>query len=257
VAEARRLLLRLEFIERLGKRTTTGGGTPLTIGHIGPALYRILPRTLDILRTRLPHQEVQLEELPSEEQIKRLRGGHLDLAVTSSIPIDLQGLAVRPVERSRLIAALPADWPLAGRKELRLVDLKDCPFVMTPYERSPGIRTAFFAACLAAGFIPRVVQEATQTNTRLSFVSSGVGVSLVPEPARSTDYHGVQFVPIADMQDDILKFELSVAWVPHGIGRPLRTLIECFGKASGDLEAVPVKIVADHLEPALASAIGS
>jgi DNA-binding transcriptional LysR family regulator len=257
VSEARRLLQKMEFIERLVRRATRGGETTLTIGHTGPALFRILPRALDILRARFPHQEVQLDELSSEDQIKRLRDGRLDLAVTSSTPIDLQGLAVRPVERSRFIAALPADWSLAARKELHLAELKDCPFVMTRYERSPGSRTAFFAACLAAGFTPRVVQDATQINTRLALVSGGVGVAIVPETAQCTDYHGVRFLPIVDMQDDILKFELSIVWVPHSVNRPLRTLIECFGKASGDLETVPVKIIAERLRlvPAFASRI--
>jgi hypothetical protein len=81
-------------------------------------------------------------------------------------------------------------------------------------------------------------------------VSAGVGVAIVPETAQYTDYHGVRFMPSVDMQDDLI-FELSILWVPDGITRLLRTLIECFGKASS--ASVRVKRVAERSVPAFAS----
>ena len=244
--EARRLLQQLEFVERLVKQTAAGEVARLTVGLVVPALYRILPRTLAILRARVPGIEVRLEELPSEEQIRRLRYGRLDLAMTSPAPLDLRGLAVRPVERCGAVAAIPVDWPFANRTELRLAELKDYPFVLTPFERSPATRTAFFNACFNAGFTPKIVQEATQTNTRLNFVSAGIGATIVTETARYTQYHGVRFLNIVDKLDDALKWELSIVWDPRGVTRPLRNLIECFGKASGDLEALPAKILPER-----------
>jgi DNA-binding transcriptional LysR family regulator len=244
--EARRLLQQLEFVERLVKRTAAGEVARLTVGLLGPALFRILPRALELLRARMPDLEVRLEELRSEEQIRRLRDGRLDLAMTSPTHLDLQGLSVRPVERSGPVIALPAKWPLASRTHLHLADLKDCPFVMTPFERSPASRVAFFSACLRAGFNPRVVQEATQTNTRLNFVAAGFGAALVTGTARYSEYHGVKFLPVVDLSDSALTWELSIVWVPRGVTRPLRTLIDCFCKASGDLEALPVTTLAER-----------
>jgi DNA-binding transcriptional LysR family regulator len=244
--EARRLLQQLEFVERLVKQTAAGEVATLTVGLIAPALYRILPRTLDLLRARMPRLEVRLEELPSEEQIRRLRYGRLDLAMTSPTPMDLRGLAVRPVERGGSVVAIPAAWPFANRTEVHLAELKDYPFVLTPFERSPASRSAFFNACFNAGFTPKVVQEATQTNTRLNFVSAGFGAALVAETARYTQYHGVRFLSILDLRDETLKWELSIVWEPRSVSRALRTLIECFGKASGDLEALPARILPER-----------
>src|ERR1700756_5783803 len=50
--EARRLLQQIEFIERLVTRTAAGEIAQLSVGFIGPALYRILPRTLELLHAR-------------------------------------------------------------------------------------------------------------------------------------------------------------------------------------------------------------
>ena len=244
--EARRLLQQLEFIERRVKQTAAGEVAALTVGLIAPALYRILPLALNFLRARMPQLEVRLEELPSEEQIKRLRSGRIDLAMISPTPMDLRGLAVRPVERSGSVVAIPADWPFANRTKLHLAELKDYPFVLTPFERSPASRSAFFNACFNAGFTPKVVQEATQTNTRLNFVSAGLGAAIVTETARHTQYHGVRFLTIVDHRDETLNWELSIVWEPRGVSRALRTLIECFGKASGDLEALPARILPER-----------
>ena len=195
----------------------------------------------------MPHLEVRLEELPSEEQITLLRYGRLDLAMISPAPMDLRGLAVRPVERSGSVAAIPADWPFAGRKSLHLSELKDYPFVLIPFEHSPESRTAFFNACHNAGFTPRVVQEATQSTTKLNFVSAGFGVAIVTETARYTGYHGVRFLPIVELRDDhALQWELSIVWNPRAVTRQLRTLIECFGKASGNLETLPATILPER-----------
>jgi DNA-binding transcriptional LysR family regulator len=244
--EARRLLQQLEFVERLVRQTAAGDVARLTVGLVAPALYRILPRALELLRARMPNLEVRLEELPSEEQIKLLRYGRLDLAMTAPAILDLQGLAVRPVERSGPVAAIPTDWPFADRTDIHLSELKDYPFVLTPFERSPATRAAFFNACLDAGFTPKVVQEATQTNTRLNFVAAGFGAAIVAETARHTQYHGVRFLPITDLHGDSLKWELSIVWDPRGATRALRTLVECFGKASGDLEALPAKVLPER-----------
>ena len=180
--------------------------------------------------------------MPPDEQIKRLRHGQLDLAVASAPRVDMQGLSVRPVERNSTVVAVPADWPFANRTEVQLAELKDYPFVLTPFDRGP-ISAAFLDVCHKAGFTPKVVQEATLTNTRLALVAAGLGAALVTETARYRHYHGVRFLSVADLHDDAFIWELSIVWEPRGASRALRTLIECFDKAIADLEALPAKVV--------------
>jgi DNA-binding transcriptional LysR family regulator len=240
-AEARQLLKQIEFVERLVKQTASGEMDRLMVGFIGPALYRILPRTLDILRGRMPGVEVRLEEMTPDEQIKRLRYGQLNLAIVSPTHMDLQGLSVRPVERNHTVVAIPADWPFAKRTELKLADLKDYPFVLTPSERSP-ISAALVDACRKAGFTPKVVQEATRTNTRLALVAAGLGASPVTETARYRHYQGVRFLPVIDLRGDAFIWELSIVWEPRSASRALRTLVESFDKAVADLETLAEKV---------------
>jgi DNA-binding transcriptional LysR family regulator len=59
--------------------------------------------------------------------------------------------------------------------------LRDEPFVFFPEQISPGLYRRVHQLCSAAGFEPRVVQEADEWQTIISLVEAGMGVSLIPE----------------------------------------------------------------------------
>lgn len=86
-----------------------------------------------------------------------------------------------------MVAILPLDHPLAKRRELRLLDLKDEGFVMYSKKDVPRLRELVMRRCEAIGFEPRIVQETTQIPTMISFVTARLGVALIPESSR----HGV------------------------------------------------------------------
>jgi DNA-binding transcriptional LysR family regulator len=62
-------------------------------------------------------------------------------------------------------------------------------------------------------------------HTIFSLVAAEMGVSLVPDGARSMRVDGVAVVPLAEFPLD-LTWDLSVVWKPKGAGRPLRALID-------------------------------
>ena len=51
---------------------------------------------------------------------------------------------------------------------------------MFPRHNATGLHDMIFDFCRAAGFTPRVAQEAVQLQTIVSLVSAGLGVALVP-----------------------------------------------------------------------------
>ena len=73
-----------------------------------------------------------------------------------------------------------------------------------------NLRTQMVAACQAAGFTPRIVQEAVQVQTVLSLVGSGVGVALVPSRSKMQAPAGVEFKELSD-RGDRLDTALAVA----------------------------------------------
>jgi DNA-binding transcriptional LysR family regulator len=65
------------------------------------------------------------------------------------------------------------------------------------------------AACSAAGFMPRVTQEAEQVHTLMSLVNAGLGVTIAPEWVTEYFCTGVCY---ANLIDPMPSYELLIAW---------------------------------------------
>ena len=72
----------------------------------------------------------------------------------------------------------------------------------------PGLYDAILSACNAAGFSPRVGQEAPRIVSTLNLVAAGLGISLVPESLQRMRMDGVVFRRLAGAQfRDRLQFQ--------------------------------------------------
>ena len=60
-----------------------------------------------------------------------------------------------------------------------------------------------------AGFVPKVTMEAYEIETALSFVASGMGITLVPS---SLQRHEVQGVVYKELLDQTSAFETAMVW---------------------------------------------
>ena len=90
-----------------------------------------------------------------------------------------------------------------------LEQLRDEPFVTYPSHFCSVLHDAVEATCDAHGFRPRVVLEASETATLVSFVAAGIGVSLVPDSVRHMTVHGAVYRPLGPGAAEV---ELAVAW---------------------------------------------
>ena len=108
------------------------------------------------------------------------------------------------VHREPLVAVLPAAHPVARRRRLSLAALAGEPFVFLPRRLSPAIYDRLTACCTAAGFVPRIAQEATQWQTILALVEAGMGVSIVPAGVQKFGWRGVTTLPIPGAETTIL-----------------------------------------------------
>ena len=117
-------------------------------------------------------------------QVELIKRGEVDLGLIR-VPIeDARGLAVTVLCKEKMLIAVPSNHPLASRKSVKIEMLAAEPFISYPPPEGPSSEGMFVAACQRKGFYPRVVQYASQMATKLSFVSSGLGITLVPESMR-------------------------------------------------------------------------
>ncbi|NIK55853.1 LysR family transcriptional regulator [Kribbella shirazensis] len=121
------------------------------------------------------------------------------------------GLSSRVVAEDALVAALPAGHRLTRRKRLRLTDLADEPFVFYSRPSGPAVYDTIVGFCRAAGFTPRIEQEAADVQTIVSLVAAGLGVSLLIGPTPPSNPDAVVY---RELSDDLPPWQLSVAWSP-------------------------------------------
>ena len=196
---AHRIFEELE-LARQGALAVSGAlyGT-IDIGFSGALNLRTLPPLTRAVRRQYPQITVTMVGgVLTRDAVVGIERGSLDLAFVA-LPHEPS-----PRVRSRLIArepvgvAVPIDHPRAGDPTLNLSDLADADFITLPGDAGSGLREVTVAACVAAGFRPRVVQEIADPFMILTLVAAGVGVALVPDGVASIMPSGAVFVPLHD-----------------------------------------------------------
>ena len=130
-----------------------------------------------------------LHEAARAQAIAMLRDGKIDVAVVFDTATDnledARGLAAVELMTERFVVAFAADHPLAHRKTIGLRALKREPWIVGT-SSGPG---PIEAACLAAGFTPRVAARADDQPTIQALVAGGIGVTLIPQRVAAGDVH--------------------------------------------------------------------
>ena len=180
LAEARHILARVDQAILTTKRAGRGEIGELLVGFISVADYNVLPEVLREFRRRFPLVNLTLREATTDAQLRDLIAGRIDVGFVLP-PVNEPALESVAILREPLIAALPEKHPLARKAgKLALEKLKDAPFILFPRPYAPGLYDDIVSCCKAAGFSPRVEQEAIQMQTIVSLVSAELGVALIP-----------------------------------------------------------------------------
>jgi DNA-binding transcriptional LysR family regulator len=193
LGEARHILARVEQAVLMTKRAGRGEIGELAIGFISVADYNVLPVVLREFRRRFPLVNLTLRESTTDAQTRDLAAGRIDVGFVLP-PISDPSLESISILREPLIVALPEKHPLAQKPgKLALEKLKDAPFILFPRPYAPGLYDDIVSCCKAAGFSPRVEQEAIQMQTIVSLVSAELGVALIPASLTNLQRTGVVY----------------------------------------------------------------
>ena len=196
LSRAVRILDAVDDAGEQARRIAKGVEGQLAIGCVGSATYSLLPRLVRALGETLPGIEVSVRgEMLAPAQLAALAAGEIDLALLRP-PVPQTGLITETVRRDRLLAALPADHPLAGRHDLLVRELHDEDFIAYAGQGRSVMHSVLTAVCADAGFVPRLRHEVMETSTLVTLVAAGLGVAIVPDPTSALDIGGVAFVPL-------------------------------------------------------------
>ena len=208
LVEARRVLAQLQEAKRTAQRAYRGEVGRLVVGYISSSTYDLLPLMLRVYRERFPDVEVALKELTTQEQLRALEEENIQVGLLR-LPISAPLLNVEVVRREPIVSVLPEHHPLAAHERIDVSLLANEPFVLQASQRGAGYHAQLMNLCLAAGFIPNVIQEVTEMHTIISLVAAGMGVSLVPLSSQNIRSQGVVY---RELEGTPTLTEMAVAW---------------------------------------------
>lgn len=191
---ARAVLGRLEQARTQVRQVVQGFEGSVHMGLAGSHFWGPLPRFITAFRQSRPKVDVVLHEMMPADHLQALHDGAVDISLLRS-PTEHPGLQAQLLWRDPVVVVLPLGHALAGRTRIALQDLQAEALVMLRPASSVYAQKVF-DACVAAGFVPRVVQQVIEAPAMVTLVAAGLGLALVPASLANIHSHGVVLRPL-------------------------------------------------------------
>ncbi|MEV0277362.1 LysR substrate-binding domain-containing protein [Streptomyces sp. NPDC050610] len=158
----------------------------------------LVPDVLRAYHARYPGIELLVDEDGSQDLVRTLAAGELDLAlIITPLAGGAPALAATELLREDLVAVSSYVSPAPAPAPLRVADLQGHPMVM--FRRGYDLREYTIAACRAAGFEPSFTVEGGEMDPVLGFVRAGLGLAVVPGMVAARS--GLRVTPFAPAED--------------------------------------------------------
>ena len=179
-----------------------------------------------------PHLEVEVLELEPHASMPALRGGEVDVIVTTTDFVELplgSDVDIVPLATDSVVLLLPPEHPAAGRGPVDLAAFADEPWAFDV----PGSYLATLATrlCRQAGFEPRVVCRFSSVMLLLQHVEAGLSIALLPSLAVDARYR-VAVRPLAAPVTRSITAAVRRGSPPRAA---VTTVLEALRQVGGDL----------------------
>ena len=185
------------------------------IGMISGCSSLELADMLAAFHQAYPGVEIALSEATSDQLIRELQAGRLDLAFVGLAAPPPPGIETQVLVDEALVAAVCPDDPLAGLASVPLGELGERALISLP--QGTGLRAALEDACAAVGLRPRVAFEASDLRIVSQLAIRGLGVAMLPESVAQAHAAQLHTVRITDPEP---RGTLELAWRADRPGSP-------------------------------------
>nr|WTB34445.1 LysR family transcriptional regulator [Streptomyces sp. NBC_00830] len=218
----------LDTAVRAARAAGRGEYGRVTIGFAGASSHETLPLLTRAVRAAHPALELVMKgQTYADVALAGVADGSLDLGFVR-LPVTRPGVQYRVIDEEELVCALPSDHPLARLERVPIEVLAQEHFVSFPANTGSTVRDATVGACEAAGFNPRVVQEAPDSYTILALVAAGVGVTLTVTSCQHIQQNGLVYRPLAGPP---IRLQAALAWRTDNPSAALRSVLAVAGSA--------------------------
>lgn len=204
VEEARSALLHIDRAVQLGCAAREGSDGILTIGHSADADEAWVSAILAIRLPLYPKLRIQLISEFSNELIRSVMAGELNMALVTA-PLENSQITAVPFALTPLYAALPVSHPAAQKEHVSLRDLTKDDWILVGRRVHPVVHDAIVDAARREGVSPKNAHDIITTQQAIHLVSEQVGVAILTTPASVPS--GAEGVVIRPFTDASLCFE--------------------------------------------------
>jgi DNA-binding transcriptional LysR family regulator len=181
VRHAEAILCRLDEAEAELEAIAGLRGGRLRMAAFESAAASLMPLAIAAFRGAHPGIELSLILTEPEDSAPLLKTGEIDLALgyDSRVRAEVDGITRHHLISDPMFLVMQAGHPLARKRNLRLADLADDPWIAGTSDCE--CNRLINRACAVAGFAPRIEFQTDDYAAMQGFVAAGVGVSLIAE----------------------------------------------------------------------------
>ncbi|GAA3749139.1 LysR substrate-binding domain-containing protein [Streptomyces tremellae] len=191
--EARGILRQAETAALAVKQVSRGEAGAIAVGFTAASAYAALGTLLEVAGSVMPRTEIVLREQVTRDQLEAVTEGALDLGMVRPSSIGPE-LAVRPMVRESLLAAVPTGHPLAeGDTALPVSAFDGQKMLMYSPVEARYFHELLVSIFRAERVAPHFTQYLSQVHSLLAMVNAGWGIAFVPEAAAQMRFPGVVF----------------------------------------------------------------
>lgn len=212
VAKAHQILQSVDEMHEMALQSQDPGAGTLKLGIIPTLAPYLLPRVMNEVQERFPKLKISLYELQTLVILEQLPAGKLDAALLA-LPVDHDALDSIPLFNEPFFAAVPSKHKLARQKVLNLKDLFGNDILLL--EDGHCLRDQALDLCRSVGADEKPGFRATSLETLRQMVSSGAGITIIPELAIEQD-----------------RSSNRIRYIPFDAPQPTRTIALSFRRSS-------------------------
>ncbi|QDG53939.1 hydrogen peroxide-inducible genes activator [Persicimonas caeni] len=168
-----------------------------------------LPGLLATLRRIYPEVSFAIHELQTDVLLDELRGGAIDLGLLAR-PFDNAGLSGPDLIVEPFVFVAPTDHPLSTPESIETCDVAGASLILM--EDGHCLRDQAIEVCAAAGPPPATSVTAASVATLVRMVESGLGATLLPASALSTELRSGQGLVARSFGDSPPGRTLTLQW---------------------------------------------
>lgn len=197
----------------------------LSIGSSTCITY--LPERIKKLHETYPDVYYKIWQGDAQYLEERLDQRKIDLALLL-LPVEVRGVEMLRLPKEPFVAVIPATWSEElHRDSISLKEIGTHPLLLLRRMQGTGMYEKIIDKLEENGLSPQVIAECPDIPTLLAFVTSGIGMTLVPRSDIHMAYNNQ--IKILKIEESFLEKEPVVIWKKDRyLSKAAARFLECF-----------------------------